>query len=138
VLRIVLATAAPQQQSVLEDDEDVATAARILDEVDAELGPVTAANEHLQTLLGILAAWLTIVTVAVAAVAMEMRRQWRDEANTKRAEWMGSVSSLDSDGNMDDEEEQESLGMPDFKEKEDTDRDECRQRTAASAQLHVK
>jgi hypothetical protein len=120
--------------ATIDSDEDAATAARILDEVEAELVSVNKATEKLKTLLGIAVAALTVVTVATVAVAMEIWRQWRHETDEdKRAEWMGSVSSLDSySEDHSDGEEQEYYDVVNDAYEQDNSLSRCRRRTDIS------
>jgi len=108
----------------------MATASRILYEVDAQLGPVTISTEQLQTLLNVMAAWLTIVTIAMIVVAMEMCRQWRQEKNDmKRAEWMNRIGSQDSDVTSSTDDEHEYYNdVTDDEEIQENNINECRPR----------
>lgn len=72
-------------------------AARVLNAAEAQLVPVTATAEFLQTVVTVIIAWLSVVSVIVVGVGVEMWRQWRqDVADERRATWMGSVSSLNT------------------------------------------
>lgn len=55
------------------------------------------ATKRLQIVFGVIASLMTISTVVVITVAMEMARQWRQETNeAKRTDWTNIVSSVNS------------------------------------------